>query len=254
MLSEIKILEENTLGRDFIVSDIHGCYHYLEKLLEKVDFDYKTDRLISVGDLCDRGPYSAKVLDYLREPWFFAVKGNHEDLYIQCVELGNCSTFMYNGGRWVNDQPDIVKELILDRFKELPLTIEFVNNNRKIGIIHAEFPINLVNNDWEELKETLEKQTFGDHLEQIMLWSRSRIGKSPEGLRKIDNVDYIFHGHTILEKITEHNNCIYIDTGSFVKENGYGITLVELTKSDFIYNKYGFEDWEKRKTRRKRKT
>lgn len=40
--------------RTIIIGDIHGCYRELVKLLEKVEFDKKTYRLISLGDLMDR--------------------------------------------------------------------------------------------------------------------------------------------------------------------------------------------------------
>ena len=49
-------LPENTQGRDFLIGDLHGYYQALMQALEEVAFDPDTDRLISVGDLIDRGP------------------------------------------------------------------------------------------------------------------------------------------------------------------------------------------------------
>ena len=69
----------NENGRDFVVSDIHGCYDTLMVELAQIDFDQHKDRLFSVGDLVDRGPDSLKCLKLIEEPWFHPVIGNHED-------------------------------------------------------------------------------------------------------------------------------------------------------------------------------
>jgi serine/threonine protein phosphatase 1 len=40
--------------RLFTIADIHGCLEPLIELLEKVNFDFKNDKLIILGDVCDR--------------------------------------------------------------------------------------------------------------------------------------------------------------------------------------------------------
>jgi protein phosphatase len=64
-----------------IIGDVHGCH---DKLMELVHHPSITDdcRVVWVGDLCDKGPDSAKVLDYVM--WAtrnsdYAVLGNHDD-------------------------------------------------------------------------------------------------------------------------------------------------------------------------------
>ena len=52
--------------KTLIVGDIHGCYDQLVRLLNKLDFRENEDRLISLGDLMDRGTQSYEVLMYLR--------------------------------------------------------------------------------------------------------------------------------------------------------------------------------------------
>lgn len=68
----------NTKGRDFAVGDIHGCFSKLDAALRKVRFSPAHDRLFAVGDLVDRGPESALVLEWLVQPWFHSVCGNHD--------------------------------------------------------------------------------------------------------------------------------------------------------------------------------
>jgi serine/threonine protein phosphatase 1 len=70
----------NTVGRDFAVGDIHGCFSALQKVLDTVTFDPAVDRLFSVGDLVDRGPESHLVLEWLDKPWFHAIGGNHDHM------------------------------------------------------------------------------------------------------------------------------------------------------------------------------
>lgn len=72
------VLAPNSSGRDFFVGDIHGERRLLDTLLRFVDFNTSKDRLISTGDIVDRGPYSINCLKLIREPWFHLVLGNHE--------------------------------------------------------------------------------------------------------------------------------------------------------------------------------
>jgi hypothetical protein len=85
----------------------------LDRLLDHVRFDPACDRLFSVGDLIDRGPDSLRSLEFLEAPWFYAVKGNHEDLLLEFFEPYRASGRMdywdeiltsdlrLNGGEWV---------------------------------------------------------------------------------------------------------------------------------------------------------
>jgi len=69
-------------GARYAVGDIQGCRDALERLLQRIDFDPDHDRLYPAGDLVNRGPDSAGVLERLwdlRERVSF-VLGNH-DLY-----------------------------------------------------------------------------------------------------------------------------------------------------------------------------
>ncbi|GAB7348729.1 hypothetical protein MBLNU459_g7466t1 [Dothideomycetes sp. NU459] len=61
------------------VGDIHGCNAELLRLLEKVNFDTRTDHLIAVGDVVAKGPDSPGVIDTLISLNASSVRGNHED-------------------------------------------------------------------------------------------------------------------------------------------------------------------------------
>lgn len=72
-------LPVNTSGRDFFVGDLHGNLAALERALEALDFNTARDRLISVGDLVDRGNQVVELLElYHASPWFHACLGSHD--------------------------------------------------------------------------------------------------------------------------------------------------------------------------------
>lgn len=84
-MTNILLLDRNKLGRDFVVGDIHGNYSAVMDLLREVEFDYERDRLLSVGDLIDRGADSLQRLSLLQEPWFYCIMGNHEQHFIDDI-------------------------------------------------------------------------------------------------------------------------------------------------------------------------
>lgn len=140
----------NTAGRDFIFGDLHGCLDLLQAELARVQFDISVDRLFSVGDLIDRGPDSMGCLRLLREPWFHAVRGNHEQMLLAYFhekaspaapkELSK--VFLRNGGRWVQElDAEVRHELradILPRVAALPFVISVGQEHERFNIVHAE--------------------------------------------------------------------------------------------------------------------
>ncbi len=73
----------------YAIGDIHGCFETLERLLARVAFDAKRDRLWLVGDLVNRGPRSLEVLRfaYDAEASLVSVLGNH-DVHLLAVANG----------------------------------------------------------------------------------------------------------------------------------------------------------------------
>ncbi|MCF2949707.1 symmetrical bis(5'-nucleosyl)-tetraphosphatase [Paraglaciecola aquimarina] len=73
----------------YIVGDIQACLSGLQKLLKKVNFCPKTDKLIAVGDLIGRGPEALDTLEYLMGLGnnFDTVLGNH-DLHFLAIYAG----------------------------------------------------------------------------------------------------------------------------------------------------------------------
>ena len=82
-------------NRTFAVGDIHGDLSALEKalsLLPKLD---AKDTMVLMGDYLDRGPDSAKVVDFVRRELprrmpgkLVCLRGNHEDGWLRVASGG----------------------------------------------------------------------------------------------------------------------------------------------------------------------
>lgn len=222
--------ETNTIGRDFIVGDLHGVYTILMNALDAIKFDFTVDRLLSCGDLIDRGPESMKCASLLVEQWFIPVQGNHEmlmwkslleqdDQYISC--------WLSNGGNWFAQQPVQQMKYISQQFKNLPLIISVGNNNDRFNIVHAEItrynnalfiPANNIDIDnWQ----------FNSIDMDNMLWGRNIIGQHtdcktyklrqspvPTPTFQSEELSITYCGHSIIpNEPIKIERQIYIDTG-----------------------------------------
>lgn len=213
--------DKNKDGDDFVVGDIHGCFSLLRDEMTKVGFDHHRDRLFSVGDLVDRGPESNQVLHWLGKTWFYAVRGNHEQMAIDYFEARDQGyNYSRNGGQWFIDLDPYTQGLIVDRFKKLPFAFEIETDHGPVGIIHAEVP----KDDWN----TVSKMT-GTYDKETALWSRNKIMAS--NTNDIENIRRVYVGHTPLKEVAVLGNVHYIDTGAVYAEAKGKLTIVNITNT-----------------------
>jgi serine/threonine protein phosphatase 1 len=94
-----------------IISDIHGCYYTLRRLLKKCP----DEEIIFLGDMIDRGPNSKQVVEFAMKERISAVIGNHEhmmvDHYLKYREYERNLWLDFNGGgdavkSWGGEIPD----------------------------------------------------------------------------------------------------------------------------------------------------
>lgn len=213
--------ERNMAGRDFAVGDIHGMFGMLEAQLDELGFDTGHDRLFSVGDLVDRGPQCGAALAWLAEPWFFAVRGNHEQMAIDYA-AGKLGRRLYaaNGGAWFIALPAARRQPYVAAFEALPFAIEVASAQGLIGIVHADCPFSR----WDDLREGLAAPYARGLTEQACLWSRTRHNCALD--TPVAGVQAVIVGHTPAARVRHLGNVFYIDTGAVFE--GGSLTIIDL--------------------------
>ncbi len=105
-----------------VVGDIHGCFDEFRDLLDKIG-PSEDDEIVAVGDICNRGPNSADVVDFFRENRrAVTILGNHE-----------VNNIMWAARKRTPSKPQIVEYLLsgerfpemIEYFRALPLYLEF---------------------------------------------------------------------------------------------------------------------------------
>jgi serine/threonine protein phosphatase 1 len=230
----LRRISPNVKGRDFIVGDIHGCLDELISLLAHARFNPKRDRLLSVGDLVDRGPKSAECLNLLEKPWFFAVRGNHEQMLLDHWQ--NPSDNPAYDPSWLGNVHTDSVQYYTSMLNRLPHVIKIGENPNAFYVMHAEI--------WDTSQlvtdATIDDFKFAETRQTLakILWSRHIISnhwKEPGQQFHAPSLSRIFCGHTIVQMPTMIEKSIYLDTGAFAPyidpENAqgehYGLSLVE---------------------------
>lgn len=212
--NKIKHFQENKVGVDYVVGDIHGCFNLVADHLDEIDFNPETDRLFCVGDLIDRGPYSEQVAEFLNLPFVHAIRGNHEDMLLGFFQQNpNATDYEFlefgqsNGMSWFILQNKQERENILNVLSELPLIIEVESSRGLVGLVHADIPRNI---SWEEFKNKIEND---DHITiETALWGRGRIVNNIQ--EYIQGLGRLYVGHTVLNNVHKFGNVVALDTGA----------------------------------------
>lgn len=210
--------DQNENGRDFVIGDLHGMYDLLMQSLDTVSFDRSKDRCFSCGDLIDRGPHSQKCLSLIDEPWFYSVRGNHEQCMIDTVRHPSShelAQWILCGGRWHLKVSSEKMKMYADKVSELPVLISVdLAGGKCVAICHAEYPLPVWAPDQIEPDPELVR---------AMQWSRARIQAGDDSL--VEGIDHIVCGHTIVDQPVMLGNTHFIDTGAF---ESHCLTLLPL--------------------------
>ena len=209
--------------RVYAIGDIHGRLDLLDSLLFRIEADERMrgaarTQLIFLGDLIDRGPDSAGVVQRALEieqsgPPARFLMGNHEEVFLKAlggslealrffVKIGGRATILSYGfdeEEYASlDYDELLPELIARVPAEHVAFLQRFEDQIAIGdylFVHAGI----------RPRVALEEQTGGD-----LRWIRSEF------------LDYrgmhgpiVVHGHTITEDVEERPNRIGIDTGAF---------------------------------------
>ena len=209
--------------RAYVVGDLHGRHDLLEQLLDKIhqDIEQRPTRkilLVFVGDLIDRGPNSAQVVERLRTYERSGVRtvfllGNHEEVLLRI--LGG-EADLITKWRWFGGS-ECLKSYGVDADQLTGLTDE-----EALGVIRGAIPKAHV----EFLESFDDSCRFGDYLfvhagirpgvefdqqrQSDLRWIRE-----PFLFDETDHGFVVVHGHTIRPEVEVRPNRIGIDTGAY---------------------------------------
>ncbi len=88
--------------RRIIIGDVHGYYDTLITLLAAIAPE-KDDAVYFLGDLIDRGPQSAQVVEFVIQNNYHCLRGNHEQFLLDVFGKGRIcgeilQAWLYSGG------------------------------------------------------------------------------------------------------------------------------------------------------------
>jgi serine/threonine protein phosphatase 1 len=209
--------------RVYAIGDIHGRRDLLDDLLFRIEADERVrppadTRLIFLGDLIDRGPDSAgvvqRVLELVRaRPNTRVLMGNHEEVFLKAlggslealrffVKIGGRSTIL-SYGLDVASYEEMEYEALADWLKEaVPADhvafLEQMEDRIMIGdylFVHAGI----------RPRVRVDDQVGGD-----LRWIRGDFLNFRGSFGPV-----VVHGHTITERVEQLPNRIGIDTGAY---------------------------------------
>ena len=208
--------------RVYAVGDVHGCLDALNRLLDAIDEDLTQSEvqshLIFLGDLVDRGPHSAGVIDRIVKGALPAhrwdcLMGNHEEVMLDCYE-GRRETFdlwlRYGGVQTLESYGLRTADILAPEF-DVAAAMQAV-----IPAEHVQFLNSLKN--YVQLGDYLFVHAGirpgvppAEQSSRDLRWIRTGFldDTSEHGLM-------VVHGHTIVREVEFRKNRIAVDTGCYL--------------------------------------
>jgi serine/threonine protein phosphatase 1 len=210
-----------TTHRRIIIGDVHGHYEGLMALFEAIA-PSTNDQVYFLGDLIDRGPQSAQVVNFVQQNLYTCLLGNHEQLMLDAFPNGYAFTpalqaWISSGGKsTIISYGDDLKRMLddVEWLKTLPSYLDLGD----LWLVHAGV---------HPLK-SLDSQTNHD-----FCWIRQEFHAStqPYFTNKL-----IITGHTITftfkdvapGELVQGSGWLDIDTGAYHPKSGW-LTGLDIT-------------------------
>lgn len=210
--------------RRIFIGDVHGHYNELMRLFEAMA-PTQDDRIYFLGDLIDRGPQSAEVVDFVMSNRYHCLLGNHELMLLEALnngelDEGRYQAWLYSGGMaTVNSYEGEIPVEHIQWMEQLPLYLDLED----IWLVHAGVHPHL----------PIEKQTADD-----FCWIRDEFHSIQEPYFP-DKL--IITGHTITftipgvkpGKIASGPGWLNIETGVYHSHSGW-LTALDMSQ-DLVY-------------------
>lgn len=236
--------------RDLVIGDVHGAYLALMDALETANYDPASDKLIFLGDYCDRGQQNIEVIQFLREtkaeatrkPVF--IRGNHDQMLIDYLSgnwnAGYVQNWVRFNGNTTKAEYDELPEIEVKQHRNFLETMPFfhVDVDNNFVYVHAGwehssgvgFEIDSSNYMWTRgfFKDMLRLDNY-----KLAGMLDSEIRKGGNGkLLRAKNYSRVFVGHSPTINWDQYTpmqagNVFNLDTGA-----GYGHKLTIMNAHD----------------------
>ncbi|MEK9650286.1 MAG: symmetrical bis(5'-nucleosyl)-tetraphosphatase [Gammaproteobacteria bacterium] len=119
----------------YVIGDVHGCFQTLVKLLTKINYKEGADNLFFIGDLVNRGKFSAEVLEFcITHDGIDSVLGNHDFLFLKLINENK----KYKPLQKALEHPQ--KEIFYQWLIKRPLLAEKYIGEKRFILVHAGIP------------------------------------------------------------------------------------------------------------------
>lgn len=210
--------------RVYAIGDIHGRNDLLQALLAQIDADDAArgtadTQIIFLGDLVDRGPESAAVIETAmalkasgRKVRFLA--GNHEEVFVKACRERDIKTLRFflkiGGDATLQSYPITRAEYIDLDLEQLAERLETLVPEAHLAFLEG-FEDMIVLGDYAFVHAGIRPGVPLDEQKKSDLrWIREDFVGQRGDLEKV-----IIYGHTIYESVDERGSRIGIDTGAY---------------------------------------
>lgn len=201
--------------RTAIIGDIHACRQELDELLTLLDYKSPNVRIISVGDIIDRGPDSVGCIRRLRELGVESVRGNHENAYLKWYRSVGTRNNVYDKKPHYSEFSDADINYIM----QMPYYLKIDNTIIAHAGVRPNIPLDKQPNDLMHIRYLNSKNEF------VSLHKVNKIGEEAAGAHYwTDDGPFgfdIVYGHHVhsttdirIDKFEDGTACYGIDTGA----------------------------------------
>lgn len=214
--------------RSYAIGDIHGHLDLLQAAHARIAADRirtgdMTAPVIHIGDLVDRGPASAGVIDFLLAglaedaPWV-VLKGNHDRMFTLWLQdppardhrlrgdlgylhprIGGAATLTAYGIRAAGDRPEPpvhaeARLAVPPRHQEFLAGLPVLHRRGEVVFVHAGIRPGVA---------------LADQTEDDLIWIRQEFLDDAR-----DHGPLVVHGHTAIDRATHYGNRVNIDSSA----------------------------------------
>ncbi|GFH43677.1 hypothetical protein CTEN210_00150 [Chaetoceros tenuissimus] len=240
LLQENKSIEKDATEKILVIGDVHGCLNELKALVKKASNEHNDGKefcaLILVGDLCNKGPFSAEVIQYVRnQKSWFSVRGNHDNAALMAA-LGDEKRREKEHYQWVKKLSDED----ITWMSQLPYTIRIpkhrlnMNNpslyDRDVIIVHAGL-IPRVGLDQQDVKtmttirEVTHESCNSNKDSKYFYYDKKIHSSNSKPWASVWNGEHVIFGHDAKRGIQQENYATGLDSGACYGKFLTGIIL-----------------------------